>query len=138
MSEPGYVYVDMNGPMHGPQEPEPAWKRCWRGQELLWKAFWGWFFFGHGIILGCSVGVMVLAMVLGFATNPGSLNSGFAGLATGLVLLVLVTVPYGIWSGVSVWRCAKNCLNKKWGYGARIIILIYAIGIAAPILNLII
>ena len=131
MTAPGYVYVDLNAP----QEPESAWKKCWYGREQLWKVFWGWFFFGHGVILGCSVGVMVLAMILGFATNPGSLNAGFAGMATGFALLVITVIPYGIWCGVSLWRCADNCVNKIWGYGARAVVCLYAILVVVPVLK---
>lgn len=99
--------------------------------------FWGWFFFGHGVVLGCSFGVMVLAMILGFATDPGSLNAGFAGMATGAVLLVLAIIPYGLWCGVSLWRCAKNCINPLWTYAARLIVIVYGIGIAIPLSKLV-
>ncbi|NQW01569.1 MAG: hypothetical protein HQ483_17835 [Rhodospirillales bacterium] len=132
MTAPGYVFVDLN---RAP-DPEPVWKRCWFGREDLWKVFWGWFFFGHGVILGCSVGVMTLGMILGFATNPASLNAGFAGMATGATLLVLAVIPYGIWCGVSLWRCAGNCINQGWGYGAQAVVIVYAAAILTPLSKL--
>jgi len=58
--------------LYGTQPDEPGWKRCWHGRELLWKVFWGYVLFGHGIVLGCALGVMVLGMVLGFAVDPGA------------------------------------------------------------------
>lgn len=132
MTAPGPMYVNLNGP----SEPEPSWKRCWRGEEVLWKVFWGWFFCGHGVILGCSVGIMVISMILGFATNPGSLNAGFAGMATGAALLVIAVVPYGVWCGVSLWRCAPNCINRAWGYATQLIVIVYAACIGVPLSRL--
>lgn len=132
MTAPGPIYIDLNGP----SDPEPDWKRCWQGRERLWKVFWGWFLCGHGVILGCSVGVMVLAMLLGFMTDPRSLDAGIAGMATGATLLALLIIPYGIWCGVSLWRCADNCTNKMWGLGARGLVIVYASAILIPIFRL--
>jgi len=132
MTAPGPMYIDLNGP----SEPESSWKRCWSGEELLWKVFWGWFCGGHGVILGSSVGFMVIAMILGFATSPGSLDAGFAGMATGAALLVLAIIPYGIWCGVSLWRCAYNCVNQMWGYAVRFMVVGYAICIIVPLSHL--
>ena len=128
MTAPGPVFFNLNDPFH--QGIEPAWKRCWLGHEKLWKVFWGWCLCGHGVILGCSVGFMMITMILGFATDPGSLNAGFAGMATGMAILVIVFVPYSIWCSVSLWRCANNCINKIWGYAARLLVICYAISTA--------
>ncbi len=132
MTAPGPVFVDMHGIGNGP-DPEPVWKRCWMGREPLWRVFWGWFVCGHGAILGCSVGFMVIAMLLGFAIVPQSLNGGFAGMATGATLLVLVAVPYSIWSVVSLWRCAYNCINQRWGHVVRGGVVVYGAIIIVPI-----
>jgi hypothetical protein len=126
------VFVDLHGIGNGP-DLDPVWKRCWMGKEPLWRVFWGWFVCGHGTILGCSVGFMVLAMLLGFVVSPGSLSSGIAGMATGAVLLVLAAVPYTIWSSVSVWRCAYNCIDQRWGHVVRGVILIYGVMISIPL-----
>lgn len=132
MTAPGPMFIDLSGP----SEPEPSWKRCWRGDEVLWKVFWGWFLCGHGVILGCSIGFMMIGMILGFAVSPASLNAGFAGMATGAVLLVMAIIPYAVWCSVSLWRCAKNCVNKGWGYGVRVLVTLYVISILIPIMKL--
>lgn len=131
MSAPTPKYIDLNAPFE--EEPEPSWKRSWRGDERLWKVFWGWFLGGHGVILGCSVGFMVFAMVLGFAIAPTSLDAGIVGLATGAALLVLITIPFSVWISISLWRCSTNCLSKKWTYAARGLVIVYAIAILIPI-----
>ncbi len=132
MTAPGPVFIDFGAPI----QPEPSWKRCWHGREVLWKVFWGWFLCGHGVILGCSVGFMMITMILGFAFDPASLNAGFAGMATGAVLLVITVVPYAVWCCVSLWRCALNCVNKGWGYGVRGLVLLYVVSLLIPISKL--
>jgi hypothetical protein len=134
MTTPTPQFIDINAPFE--ENPEPSWKRTWQGEELLWKVFWGWFLGGHGVILGCSIGFMVIAMILGFAVSPTSLNAGVVGLASGAALLVLTIVPYSCWISVSLWRCAPNCLSKKWFYAVRVGVVIYAISILIPILKI--
>ena len=134
MSTPTPRFIDINAPFE--ENPEPSWKRSWQGEELLWKVFWGWFLGGHGVILGSSIGFMVIAMILGFAVSPTSLNAGVVGLASGAALLVLTIVPYSFWISVSLWRCAPNCLSKKWFYAVRVGVVIYVISILIPILKI--
>jgi len=132
MTAPGPTFIDMHGIGNG-ADPDPVWKRCWMGREPLWRVFWGWFVCGHGALLGSSIGFMVLAMVLGFAVSPETLSAGVAGMATGATLLILVAVPYSIWSAVSVWRCAYNCIDKRWGHVVRGVVVLYWIVILIPV-----
>jgi len=125
-------FIDLNAFGNAPQ-PDPVWKRCWTGQEPLWKVFWGWFVFGHGTILGCAVGFMVISMVLGFVVSPRTLTAGISGMVAGAVLLMVVTVPYAIWSAVSVWRCAYNCMDRRWGHMVRGIVLLYGTIMLLPL-----
>ena len=134
MITPSPRFIDLSAPFE--ENTEPSWKRSWQGEELLLKVFWGWFLCGHGVILGCSIGFMVLAMILGFAVSPASLNAGVLGLASGASLFVLTIVPYSIWISVSLWRCAPNCLRKKWSYAARWFVVVYGISILFPILKI--
>jgi hypothetical protein len=134
MNTPTSKFIDINAKFE--ENPEPSWKRSWQGEELLWKVFWGWFLGGHGVILGCSIGFMIIAMILGFAFSPTSLNAGVVGLASGAILLVLIIVPYSFWISVSLWRCAPNCLSKKWSYVARGFVVIYGISILIPTLKI--
>ena len=134
MSIPTPRFININAPFK--ENPEPSWKRSWQGEELLWKVFWGWFLGGHGVILGCTIGFMVLAMVLGLAVSPSSLNVGVVGLASGAALLVITIVPYSFWISVSLWRCAPNCLRKKWSHAARGFVVIYIISIITPTLKI--
>lgn len=131
------VYIDLHG-LNPVPEPGPVWKRCWMGREPLWRVFWGWFVCGHGAILGGSVGVMILSMVFGFVVSPQTLGGGVAGMMTGATILVIVAVPYAIWSAVSLWRCAYNCIDQRWGHWARLTVVIYGVLISViPVSKLI-
>jgi len=130
VTAPGPIFIDMHGSGRGPEEP--TWKRCWFGREPLWRVFWGWFICGHGALLGCAVGFMILAMILGFMASPTSIDSGMAGLATGATLLMLVFVPYSVWCIVSLWRCAYNCIDLRWGHWTRGIAVAYVAVLIVP------
>jgi hypothetical protein len=88
--------------------------------------FWGWFVCGHGALLGASVGIMVLSMVFGFILSPQSLDAGVAGMASGGIVMIAVYVIYAFWAALSVWRCAYNCINHRWGHVARAVVILYA------------
>lgn len=119
------VFVDLHGLGPAP-DPGPVWKRCWQGKEPLWRVFWGWFVCGHGAILGSTMGAMVLAMLFGLMIDTQTLNAGVTGMAIGATVLALMTVPYLLWALVSLWRCAYNCLNYRWGHLARFLVIVYA------------
>jgi len=112
--------------LYGTQPDEPGWKRCWHGRELLWKVFWGYVLFGHGIVLGCALGVMVLGMVLGFAVDPGSLDAGLVGLSVGMGLLLVTFLVYGLFAMTALWRCAGNTTSQGATVAARGIVVAYA------------
>ena len=134
MPADGPIFIDQFGttPTHMRPPPDPWWKAAWRGRMELWRVFWVCFVFGHGIIIGLGSGLMVIAMVLGFAFDPGSLNAGFAGLATGATVLALVYAVFFVWCVVSVWRCGGNCVEKHWGMWARGCIVTYGILVLTP------
>jgi len=132
VSAAGPVFVDLHGVGPAP-DPAPVWIRCWKGTEPLWRVFWGWFFFGHGAMLGGAFGLMLIAMVFGFVVSSDSLDAGMTGLTSGAALVVLISVPYAFWSAVSVWRCAYNCIDKRWGHMARLTVAVYAMMILLPI-----
>ena len=135
MNDQGPVFIDQFGT--GPNQPPPGpwWKQGWQGRMELWRAFWVCFVFGHGIVGGIGFGVMIVGMVLGFIVNPGTLDGGIAGLITGGTMLVLAYMVFAIWVSVSVWRCADNCIDKRRGLWARVVIVGYATAIATPILS---
>ena len=58
------------------------WIESWNGQIALWKAFWLCLVFGHGIVIGLGLGLMVIVMSLGLIFIPNSLDAGFFGLVT--------------------------------------------------------
>ncbi len=142
----GPVFVDQFGTGRGsdgkkrgnqgwepePDDDEPTWRRVLRGQELLWKMFWFYFLCGHGLVYGVGFGVVVVGMVLGFAVDPGSLNSGMAGLATGAVALGSVGLVFGAWCGIGLWRCAYNVDDRRWGHAARVLAVVYGFAIIVP------
>lgn len=107
----------------GGREPEDlggdTLRRCFQGEERLWKVFWAYGFFGSGIVLAVSMGVIFFLGVFGLAVNPSQLESGIYGGGIGVVLACILIVPYVFWLSVSLWRCAFNCVNRMWGYAAR-------------------
>ncbi len=73
--------LDKNGNQkHGPHgfegpHPEgPFWLRGLRGELPLWLAFWGGFFFGHGVILAFSLGLLLFGIVFGLTIDPEKLD----------------------------------------------------------------
>jgi len=76
---------------------------------------------------------MVLAMILGFVADPVSIDSGIAGLATGASLLAIVFVPYSVWCTVSLWRCAYNCIDIRWGHWTRGVAVLYVASFVIPL-----
>jgi hypothetical protein len=137
MNDQGPVFIDQFGADPNPPPPGPWWKQGWQGRMELWRAFWICFVFGHGIVGGVGFGMMIFGMVLGFVSNPGTLDGGLAGLATGGTLLVLGYLVFAIWAGTTVWRCADNCVDKRWGLGARVAMVGYATAILTSLLSLV-
>ena len=126
------------GPL-GPEGPdEPWWKEGWAGRMELWRAFWVCFVAGHGIGGGVGFGLMIVAMVFGFAFDPGSLRAGFAGLATGGTILIASYTVFAVWVTVTVWRSADNCVDKRWGIAARAVMVVYGGLLMAPFAPLLI
>jgi len=145
LNERAQIFVDQFGTRKGPGNPNGGpnwqpeegkfWLLAWQGRVDLWKVFWVYFFFGHGIVLGLGCGLIVFSMLAGFAIDPGSIVSGAKGLAVGLAVLALVFLVFAVWSMVSVWRCADNCTVKIRGTYARVIMVGYATALALPVVN---
>ena len=134
MSADGPVFIDQFGttPTHMLPPSDPWWKAGLRGRMELWRVFWICFVFGHGVILALGSGLMVFAMVLGFAFDPASLNAGLVGLAGGATVLALVYAAVLAWCMLSVWRCANNCIDRRWGMWARGFMVLYAAMLVWP------
>ena len=84
-------------------------KKCWRGEEKLWKVFWL-----YGVLLKI---VVRLALAGVAAISP--VIAGILGIA-----VLLLAIPYIVWSLVSTWRCAFNVRQEFWGYMARIYVCV--------------
>lgn len=69
----------------------------WRGECSLAQTFWLWNVIVGGIVIGGISKAMVIAL-------------GSEGTASGAgdVVLLLLTVPYGLWIMVGLWRSASN------------------------------
>jgi hypothetical protein len=137
MSAEGPIFIDQFGttPTHLRPPSDPWWKAGPRGQMELWRAFWICFVFGHGIVIGFGLGLMVVAMVFGLAFDPATLGGGFVGLAGGAGVLGLVYFVFVAWSVVSVWRCAGNCVDKRRGLWARGVMVAYCALVLYPALS---
>lgn len=146
MNERAFIFVDQHGiggggnpyPGGGPHwqlEDEKFWKAGWQGRLPLWKVFWLYFVFGHGIIGGLGCGLIVFGMLFGFAIDGSTLAGGAGGLAVGIGALVIAFTVFAVWSVVSVWRCAPNCLDKRWGPRARAVMVVYGLLLMVPLVN---
>jgi hypothetical protein len=112
----------------GPPHPDgPFWLRGLRGKLPLWAAFWGGFFFGHGIVLALSVGIVLIAVVIGMTVDPQNIGESFS---TAFFIIVPVAVLWGVfgaWASISVWRSAGNAEARNWAFVARVIVVLYLI-----------
>ncbi len=89
---------------------------AWKGNIPLVRAFWAYYFIGQifiAVMLG-AIGALLDSIGLWYVT---------------VGLVVLVVLPYVIWSSWSVWTCAFNVKRRPWGYVARLVIVINVIGI---------
>jgi len=143
VNERAFIFVDQHGiggggnpyPGGGPHwqlEDEKFWKAGWQGRLPLWRAFWFYFVCGHGVIIGLGCGLIVVAMLAGFAVDGSTLSGGAVGLAFGIGVLILVFSVFAVWASVAVWRCAPNCLDKRWKSRARAIVALYDLCLAVP------
>lgn len=62
------------------------------------------------------VGGIIMQVLMGVLTGIG----GFIGIG----LCALLLIPYAIWNGVSLWRCAWNAGAKFWGVIVRILVVL--------------
>ncbi|MBT6095862.1 MAG: hypothetical protein HOH04_13340 [Rhodospirillaceae bacterium] len=139
MNAQGPIFIDQfgTGPGRpggpGPNDPIGVWwKDGWLGRMELWRAFWVCFVAGHGIVGGVGFGLMIVSMVVGFAFDPGSLDTGITGLVAGVVVLVAAYSIFAVWASIGVWRCADNCFDKRWGMVARVVMIFYGTCLVLP------
>jgi len=98
--------------------------KCWRGEERLWKVFWGC---GVApslilVLLVSRTAESVLIEFLVFVSNVASVPvESFELLFHYFFFLFLfLIVVYSTWLFVSVWRCAPNVKWQLWRKLARI------------------
>lgn len=84
--------------------------RCWRGEEKLWKAYWG---------LGL---IWVVATIVEWLSHA--------------VLLLVVVLPLWFILCVSVWRCAPNSSHWFWRVLARALVVFGVLGTIGPLVTL--
>ena len=82
--------------------------RAWRGEQPLWKVFWGY---------GVATSVMITALYA-VAVYIDRIAMRQA--------LLLCFAAYTAWILVSVWRCANNTKERIWGLFARLLTVAWA------------
>ena len=109
----------------GPHPGGPFWLRGLRGELPLWLAFWGCFFFGHGIVLAFSIGSILFGVVFGLTIDPQNLDESVivAKMVMGVVGIVMTV--FVTWASISVWRSAPGASERKWGIAARGAVIAY-------------
>lgn len=109
----------------GPHPDGPFWMRALKGKIPLWVVFWGGFFFGHGIILTLSVGVMLIGVIMGISMDPGHDTDSLIAARVVIGVMGTLMTMFGTWAVISVWRCAKHAEKLKWAILARSIVVAY-------------
>lgn len=109
----------------GPHPEGPLWLRGLRGELPLWMAFWGGFFFGHGIVIAFSVGIVLIAVVIGFTIEPTNVDDSISKAALILVPVGVIVSLFVAWASVTVWRSAPRAKKARWGIAARAVIAAY-------------
>lgn len=148
----GPVFIDLHGTTsrlglegggrggkHGfeGRHPEgPFWLRGLRGELPLWLAFWGGFFFGHGIVIAFSVGIVLIAVVVGFTVSPTDIDASISKSALILVPIGAMVAAFVAWASVTVWRSAPNAKERRWGIAARLVVAAYLAGLATVLYHL--
>lgn len=82
--------------------------RSWRGEEPLWKVFWG-----YGIV---ASGILAAFYAIAIYADRVALQQ----------VLLLGFAAYTVWILVSVWRCAKNTQERFWSLLARLLTVAWA------------
>ncbi len=82
--------------------------RAWRGEQPLWKMFWG-----YGV---ATSGTLITFYVIAFYVDRIALRQ----------VLLLCFAPYTAWILVSVWRCANNTRERFWSLLARLLTVAWA------------
>jgi len=82
--------------------------RSWRGEEPLWKVFWG-----YGVV---TSGILT-------AIYAAAIYNVYVALQQALLLCF---AAYTIWILISVWRCAGNTQERFWGLLARFLTVAWA------------
>ena len=111
----------------GPHPDGPFWLRGLKGRLPLWIAFWGAFFFGHGIVLAFSVGSLVIGVVFGLTLDPERVDESMTAARMIMYFTGTVTALFGAWSVITVWRCAVHAEERKWGVAARGVVTLYVV-----------
>ena len=103
-------------------------KRCWRGEEKLWKVFWLWAFLP-------SIIKFLIGVFFGVTASLGQQNESLAlqkALQNGLPIIhglpwhIGYAVYYGIFF-VCVLRCFSNVRHKFWAYLAMIVAIFFLV-----------
>ena len=109
----------------GPDPDGPFWRQGLRGSLPLWMAFWGGMFFGHGIVLAVSFGVVLISVVVGLTIDPVELGQSFNTAWIILIGIGTIGTVFAAWSCITVWRCAPNADHRHWTFVARAFVVAY-------------
>jgi hypothetical protein len=91
-------------------------RRARKGQERLWKAYWGHLLLGTFIVSSAAIILLPIAALFDIS----------------LSIVAIPIIPYLAFATLCVWRCAFNCDWRGWGYVARVQLI--ALWVALPFL----
>lgn len=84
----------------------------WRGEEKLWKVFWGGLFFP-----------LVFGIVAGFVAAIFHLRSELHSFISGFGFVVFNFIYTLVWASI-VWKCRHNSSSSAWKWLALLVVLI--------------
>ncbi len=93
-----------------------SWKRAFKGELPLWKAFW----------IGHFLGYWVLSLILGLTGAALDIDIFFKP-------VLLIFIPISVYT---IYKCSKNVKKPLWGKLAKIYAIIWALIYLAGVITI--
>jgi len=96
--------------------------RCFSGELQLWKAFW--------------LVYLPVALILTLTRKALAEHASRTGETTALYFGILLSLVFGVWIVISIWRCAPNVKWRAMFFMARAWAIVNAMAIVTSAMSL--